>query len=301
MGAADCVPLASPSRAPLTPTYNCYVATEKLSRQKIDFVLRRAAEIEASRALEDHDVSGGDSDLTVRELVRLGEEAGLASDAIVRALAEARRGGLKARETDTLAKTIGPSRLVISREVPGPTTPVQRAVERFLREQLMTVRRHHGDRIEWERAQGIWPGLVRSLDFSKRYALAPVSRIDTVVTAEAEDLTAVTFEIDLSESRRRRATRIFARAAAALGIVGVGGSALFPGFGVNDLLALFSGGAVAGGFFALERRRYQETRERVQLSPERFLDLLVQRRRRALDRGEANASVGDDAEPDEAG
>jgi hypothetical protein len=45
-------------------------------------------------------------------------------------------------------------------------------------------------------------------------------------------------------------------------------------------MALFSGGAIAGGFAALERRRYQQARERVALAPERFLDLLVQRRRR---------------------
>jgi hypothetical protein len=53
---------------------------------------------------------------------------------------------------------------------------------------------------------------------------------------------------------------------------------------VQDVLALFSGGAVAGGMFALERRRFEQTRERVALAPERFLDLLVQRRLRAQDR-----------------
>ena len=58
--------------------------------------------------------------------------------------------------------------------------PSAASVDRFLREQLMTVRRHHGDRIEWERAQGIWPGLVRSLDFSKRYAFSLVTQVETI-------------------------------------------------------------------------------------------------------------------------
>jgi hypothetical protein len=36
----------------------------------------------------------------------------------------------------------------------------------------------------------------------------------------------------------------------------------------------------AGGIFALERRRYLESRSRVSLAPERFLDLLTLRHRR---------------------
>jgi hypothetical protein len=56
----------------------------------------------------------------------------------------------------------------------------------------------------------------------------------------------------------------------------------FPGFGVNDVLALLGGGSAAGGLFALERRRFEESRSLVALAPERFLDMLVLRRRRAL-------------------
>jgi len=52
---------------------------------------------------------------------------------------------------------------------------------------------------------------------------------------------------------------------------------MFPGFGVPDLVALASGGVAAGGIFALDRKRYLESRSRVALAPERFLDLLAQR------------------------
>jgi hypothetical protein len=277
------------------------VASQKLSGRQIEFVLRRAAELETRREQQESRETQ-DNDLSVGDLVRLGEEAGLGSDAIMRALGELRRGVLQDEERDALSRALGPSRLVVSREVPGPSTTVQRAVERFLREQLMTIRRHHGERIEWERAQGLWPGLARSLDFAKRYAFGPVSRVETVVIPERDDTTSVTFEIDLSELRRHRLAHLALRAGAAFALVGLGGAAIFPGFGVGDVLALFSGGAIAGSFAALERRRYQQARDRVAIAPERFLDLLVQKRRRALDRAtpplvtEAETDIETDAE-----
>jgi hypothetical protein len=257
------------------------VSSQKLSNRQIEFVLRRAAELETRHELPEGDASRNEA-LTVTDLVRLGEEAGLGQEAIMRALGELRRGALRTEEADALSKALGPSRLIVSREVPGTVPSVQRAVDRFLREQLMTLRRHHGDRIEWERAQGLWPGLARSLDFAKRYAFGPVSRVETLVVAESDSSTSVTFDIDMSEMRRHRVGQLALRATAAFTLVGLGGTWLLPGFGLPDVMALFSGGALAGGFVALERRRYQQARERVALAPERFLDLLVQRRKRAL-------------------
>lgn len=151
----------------------------------------------------------------------------------------------------------------------------------------MTVRRHHGDRIEWERAQGIWPGLVRSLDFSKRYAFALVNRVETILSEEGTDDTAITFNIDLSEMRRERFGQMGLRAGMAFLLFGVGGALMAPGSVVYDIVALASGGVAAGGIFALERRRYLESRGRVSLAPERFLDLLALRHKR-------RAIAGDD-------
>jgi hypothetical protein len=254
------------------------VPSDKLTRKEVDFVLKRAAEIEThspapnERATEDT--------LSVGELVRLGEEAGLHEDAVEQALTELRRGAaLEPEEHGTLARTLGASRVVVSRVVPASIDVVRRAVDRFLRDQLMTIRRHHGDRIEWERAQGIWPGLVRSLDFSKRYAFSLVSRVETILTQEGREgaQTAITFNIDLSEMRRERMTQMGLRAAMAFALVGLGGAAMLPGFGVYDIMALAGGSVAAGGIFALERRRYMESRSRVALAPERFLDLLAVR------------------------
>ncbi|MDB4982658.1 MAG: hypothetical protein JWM82_3410 [Myxococcales bacterium] len=270
------------------------MSSDKLTRQQVDFVLRRAAELDTRGGTEAERAPEGG--LTVGEIVRLGEEAGLHGAALSQALAEVRRGvSIEPEESGVVAHALGASRIVVSRVVPAPVASVRRAVDRFLREQLMTVRRHHGARIEWERAQGIWPGLARSLDFSKRYAFSLVSRVETIVDGEDDDeqdaaQTAVTFNIDLADMRRERLTQMSLRAAMAFALVGLGGAAMFPGFGLADLAALASGGVAAGGVFALDRKRYLESRSRVALAPERFLDLLTQRRSKrepkALDEAE---------------
>jgi hypothetical protein len=257
--------------------------SDKLSRAEVDFVLRRAAEIE-TQSPTSPDRSSAES-LSIGELVRLGEEAGLRRPAVEQALAEMRRGTpIEPEEQGALTRALGASRVIVSRVVEAPIETVRRAVDRFLREQLMTVRRHHGDRVEWERAQGLWPGLVRSLDFSRRYAFALVTRVETILTQEGDDgrETAVTFNIDLSDMRRERFGQMGMRAAMAFLLFGVGGALMAPGSAVYDIVALAGGGVAAGGIFALERRRYLESRGRVSLAPERFLDLLTQRHRRAL-------------------
>ena len=257
--------------------------SDKLSRAEVDFVLRRAAEIDTQPPTSP-DRSSAES-LSIGELVRLGEEAGLGRPAVEQALAEMRRGApIEPEEQGALTRALGASRVMVSRVVDAPIETVRRAVDRFLREQLMTVRRHHGDRVEWERAQGLWPGLVRSLDFSRRYAFALVTRVETILSQEGDDgrATAVTFNIDLSDMRRERFGQMGMRAAMAFLLFGVGGALMAPGSAVYDIVALAGGGVAAGGIFALERRRYLESRSRVSLAPERFLDLLTQRHRRAV-------------------
>ena len=266
------------------------VPADKLTRKEVDFVLRRAAEID-TRAPGANDRTSDDA-LSVGDLVRLGEEAGLRRAALDQALTEIRRGvPIEPEEEGALARTLGAGQVIVSRVVAAPIDGVRRAVDRFLRDQLMTVRRHHGDRVEWERAQGIWPGLVRSLDFSKRYAFSLVTRVETILSPEGENGadTAVTFNIDVSDMRRERFTQMGLRAAMAFALLGLGGAAMVPGFGVYDIVALASGGVAAGGIFALERRRYLESRSRVVLAPERFLDFLAlrQKRRGPPDDGDA--------------
>jgi hypothetical protein len=83
--------------------------------------------------------------------------------------------------------------------------------------------------------------------------------------------------------RRERMAQMGLRAAMAFALLGLGGAAMVPGFGVYDIVALAGGSVAAGGIFALERRRYMESRSRVALAPERFLDLLTVRHGRKPD------------------
>jgi hypothetical protein len=256
------------------------VGAGKLTRKEVEEVLRRAAELEAERQGE-ADTANDEPGLGEPDLFRLGEEAGLSPTALRDALVEVRTVGVPA-EAGGIERTLGDRQLIVSRTIPGPPGPIARAVERFLRGQLMTVRRHHGTRIEWQRARGLWPGLKRSLAFARQFAFGPVSRVETRVEASGPDHTHVSFLIDLAEWRRDRLYRALARGGAAFGFFGLGGAWLFPGFGAADLIALLAGGGFAGGFMALERRRFRESCEEVAVAPARFLDLLSIKRAKAL-------------------
>jgi hypothetical protein len=264
------------------------VSLPKLSPAEVEAVLRRAAELDSAR----RDEPGTPADATdPAELVRLAEEAGLSRTALDHALVELRRGALVAAseggtvgpphgEPAWVQGALGPARLIVAREVPGSRGAVERALERFMSEQLMVVRRHHGDRIEWEKAKGLFPGLARSLDFSERYSFGPVSRVETVLEDVGDDTCAVTFRIDLAEERNNRLWGIGARGGA---MVSIGWAfAHFSAYSGPGWLTLGMGGAAAAYLWAAERRRYRELAEQIELGPERFLDLLVKKRRKAL-------------------
>ncbi len=61
--------------------------------------------------------------------------------------------------------------------------------------------------------------------------------------------------------------------------LGLGGAAMVPGFGVYDIMAL-AGGSVGAGGISLGTATLFESRSRVALAPERFLDLLALRQKR---------------------
>jgi hypothetical protein len=299
---------AQPRRAEaILARYNWMVPAGKLTRSQVEDVLRRAAELETerlgTRRVGDGDETDPDSGegLGELDLLRLGEEVGLSAEAMHDAMGELRAGkALHGGPAGPLDAAFGAHQLIVSRTIPGPPGPITRAVERFLREQLMTVRRHHGERIEWQRARGLWPGLARSLAFARQFAFGPVSRVETRIEPAREGATHVSFRIDLAPWRRDRWLRAAARAITAFTCFGLGGVWLFPGFGVPDVLALLTGGGLAGGLMALERRRFLESREEVAVAPARFLDLLAQRRAKRLPRNPTREADAVRAEGDRA-
>lgn len=259
------------------------MSSSRLSHPEVELVLRRAAELENSKRAS---TPAADDGLTQEDLVRLGEEAGLSPESVARALAEWRRDALTSSEPPRagLADVIGPSQLVVTREVPGGVDAIARSLERFMSGQLMVMRRHHGDRIEWEKARGLWPGLARSLDFARRYTFGPVSRVETLVVDEGAGRSSITFRIDLTDVRRSQWARVVGYTAAPALVLGTFGSAV--GTPVEALGVAAGAGASFGAVLLWrERRRAAQLRETVQLGVERFLDLVVQRRLRAEARG----------------
>jgi len=170
--------------------------------------------------------------------------------------------------------------------VAGNAAMAQRALERFLREQLMTVRRHHGDRIEWERAQGVWSGLMRALDFSRRYAFSPVDKVESRVWPLSDSETAVTLTLDVEASRRTRFWEMTLRAALTFALVGFGGWAMLPDGVLGGVASMAGAGTAAAAMFAVERRRFSQARQRAIDASERCLDLFSLRRRRLEEGGE---------------
>ncbi|HJZ84246.1 MAG TPA: hypothetical protein VKN99_03705 [Polyangia bacterium] len=244
---------------------------DKLTRTQLELVLRRAAELEQS---------GGQADELVseEEAERAGLEAGLSREALQRALAEVRVGGLAPAAPPTaLDRTIGPAALVVERVVPGPLAEVRARVERFLRGQLMRVKRNFGDRVVWQQAQGFWPGLVRAFDWSRQYALAQGVEIESAITEEPDGSgrVRVRMKLDVRALRRTRA------GAAAAGLVlGAGAvvSGLFLHAIASELVVLAAGGGLAGVSVLASRRAYRRDLDRLQIAIERFFDALEHER-----------------------
>jgi hypothetical protein len=207
---------------------------------------------------------------------------------VLRALAERRARGDErsavapdAGGGPAAGHALGPSEIVVSREVGLEIDRVRQALRRFLRRHLLVTTHEEGDRAEWRRAQGLWDGIVRSLGFRRRYLLASASRVETTLVPIDEHRTDVTLRLDLTELRRSRLLRLGGEAGAAFVLLGVGGAWLAPGFGLTDVLALLGGGGFAGTIYALERRLFDVQRAEIARVPRRFLESLERRGERS--------------------
>ena len=243
---------------------------EKLTKAQLELVLRRAAELEKASG------QAGEELVSPEEIQRIGAEAGLSPDALQRALTEVKSGALipatPPPPPTVVDRTIGPSRLMVERVVPGNLDDVRRRVERFLKDQLMEVRRNYGDRVVWRRAEGFWPGFMRAFDFSHQYALSQGIEIEsTVMPAGEPDRVRIRVTIDAAPLRRNRA------AGATTGVVAgtalaIGSFFIFPGHLPVELLVAAGGGAAAFGSVVGSRNAYRKDLDRMRDLLERFLD-----------------------------
>ena len=242
---------------------------EKLSKAQLELVLRRAAELEKTGDAPEDLVSP-------EEIERIGAEAGLSQDAIRRALAEVKSGALvpvTPPAPPTVAdRAIGPTRLAVERVVPGNVDDIRRRVERFLKDQLMEVRRNYGDRIVWRRAEGFWPGFMRAFDFGHQYTLSQGIELESTVAAAGEpDRVRIRIAIDAAPLRRTRAAGAMAGVVTGTALA-LGSFIFLPGHLPIELLVAAGGGATAVGSVMGSRNAYRKDLDRMQDALERFLD-----------------------------
>lgn len=261
--------------------------TAKLTRAQAELVLKRAAELEAARN-ED-----GDDAIALAEIERLGQEVGLSQRAVSQAVAEWERGQLAPPEPQLGDRVFGDPYVEVSRWVPRAAGRVDRALAKFMNEQLMVVERQSGDRVEWVQAPGLFAGLSRSLAFAHRYSFGPASRVETLVV-EDDGGSFVSFRIELGAARRLGATALAWRGAA------LSAMALLMAQGASDLSALLGFvGASGAGMSALwwaERRRFAQLRAQAAVAPTRFLNGLMTSPRRRIGGPRAPTEDGGDAD-----
>ena len=240
---------------------------QRIDRGALERVLARAAELQGRSA--DSDPS---EEFTEEQLVDLGKEVGLTAQNIRQALAEERtRSVLPDEERGLIARLVGASRVAAARTVDGKPEDVLRAIDAWMqREELLIVKRHHGDRIVWEPRRDFFVGLKRALRAGGRdYALSRAFEVAATTIAVDDTRTHVALDADF---RTHRSSALAWIGASSVGGVAVGASLM--AMHVFPLVALAP--VVAAPLMGVAGARSEHNRvlPRAQLALEQLLDRL---------------------------
>lgn len=233
----------------------------KISRDALDRIIQRAAELQTGeREIGD--------DLSEDDVLALGREVGLPSRYVQQAILEERNriapsGGM-------LARLIGPVQVSAARTVPGHPEEVEAALQHWMvEEELLTVKRRQAQVTTWEARSDFVASIKRGLGIGgKRYALSRAREIAGTVMPLEDGWSHVTLLADLTNTRNdyligAGATAVSGGAVTAVALT----LGLFaPLAVVPSGLGLLIGAAIASG-----RRGGVE---RVQVSLEQVLDRL---------------------------
>ncbi|MEJ2313148.1 MAG: hypothetical protein P8Y11_12180 [Gemmatimonadales bacterium] len=245
-----------------------------LTHEQLERVIRRAAELQ-SRAGE-----APEFELDEAEVVRIGEEVGLAPRHVRQALADLRAESLLPdlpEETSLAARLWGPGLVRESRVVMGDAADVEIKLDRYLRdrETLHPIRQRPGHSL-WEKSGGLLSSLQRGLDLSGHgHELAKARNVEMFVEQLEPGHSLVTIVVDLRNQRTEHATGWFFALFPAV-------TAISAGIGVvlTGNLALVAAGAGVGatagmvGSATLTSRSFHKRRARVALLVQGILDRL---------------------------
>jgi hypothetical protein len=245
------------------------MAGELISREALDRIIRRAAEIQTG----ERDIGEG---LTEEEVVALGKDVGIPANYLKQALLEERTR--VPDEPGTGWSLLGPARLAVHRVVPGDRTGVERALSAWMEgEELLRVKRRYTERTTWEPQVGFMASMQRGLrGGGRRYALAQAEEVAGQVTQLEAGFCHVRLSADVRNLRRARIG-----GAVALAGVGAAGSVVAGTIGVlAPFLAVPAVGFGALALVALTAGRRTQL-GRIQVALEQVLD--------RLERGEIRA------------
>ena len=167
-----------------------------LARRDFEEVIRRAAELAAGE---------GDADdrLSEEEVLRIGQELGLSTQHMKRALYELPELSAAPRWYD---RYFGPAIFSVARVVPSQPDPTLRRVEDYLvtREYLQIARRR-GHSVAFTPADDTLSTLARAfMRPGRRHVIARASRLMISVQPLPNDESHMRLDVDLDEERKRR-------------------------------------------------------------------------------------------------
>lgn len=245
-----------------------------LNREELERVIRRAAELQ-SRAGESPEF-----ELDEREVVRIGEEVGLAPRHVRQALADLRAESLLPdlpAESNLPARLWGTGFVRESRVVLGDAAAVESKLERYFRERetLTPIRQRPGHSL-WEKSGGLLSSLQRGLDLGGYgHELAKARNVELFVEQLEPGHSLVTIVVDLRNQRAEHATGwFFALFPAVTGITMTVGMITT---GNLAFIAIGAGAGVTAGLAssaAFTSKSFDKRRARVALLVQGILDRL---------------------------
>ena len=245
-----------------------------LNREELERVIRRAAELQSREG------ESPEFELDETEVVRIGEEVGLAPRHVRQALADLRAESLLPDlpvETSLAARLWGPGLVRESRVVLGDAAAVEAKLERHLleRETLTPIRQRPGHSL-WEKSGGLVSSLQRGLDLSGHgHELAKSRNVELFVEQLEPGHSLVTIVVDLRNQRAEHATGWFF--ALAPGVTGLTTALGIILTGNLAFIAIGAGlGAAAGvvSSVTVTSKSFQKRRARVALLVQGILDRL---------------------------
>ncbi|HEX9704641.1 MAG TPA: hypothetical protein VGA20_05295 [Gemmatimonadales bacterium] len=262
------------------------MAGELISREALERIVRRAAELQAS----EQDIGDG---LTEQQVLALGNDVGIPARYLRQAMLDEQTRAVATAPRGFLAWLAGPSSVGAHRVVPGDRAVVERALARWLEEEeLLQPKRRFPDHTTWEPKAGAFASIQRALAGGRRYALARTVQITTQVVQLEPGFCHVRIEADV---RKQRAGRL--SGAAVMTIAGWTLTGLLLGLPivlpVADAVALIPGLSLSIGAVAVARVHRGEN-ERTLVAQEQVLDRLERgeiRAEHALPGPRANAFV----------